>query len=660
MYCNLMVVMRKGTSARKVFDRALQSLPITQHDKIWNCYISWAKNFGVEETAIRVFRRFLMFDSSRREEFVTYLESREQYAEAARQLAICVNDDHYISPTGVTKHQMWMQLCDICSAYPEEVSSSLKVDCIIRSGIARFSDEVGKLWTKLADYYICMGQFEKARDIYEEAIHAVITVKDFSLIFDSYAKFEESVVMAKMQTKEEEEENEVGGGGEGMKEDDSDIDMRLARLEYLMDSRPLLLNSVVLRQNPHNVHEWHKRVKLMDKDDTTRILMTYMEAIKSVDPKTAVGKLSGIWLALAKFYESYDDLVNSRSILTKATKVEFRNVDELASVWCYWSEMELRHQNYDEALAVMQQAVLEPISSKKRRAAHAAAIGKTAAKGSHDTEQEDMSTYSVVDRVYKSIKVWNLYLDLEENIGSIESCRAAYDRAMEIKIATPKMILNYVGFLEDNHLFEDGFRIFERAVTLFSYPHSFPIWIAYLDKFMLRYEGTKLERLRDLFEESVKNLPKEFVPELYVKYGKAEETYGLPRHALVIYDRLSKLVSDDRKLDAYRLYIRKMEHYYGVTKTRQIYERAISELSDDNARILCLEYASVESKLGEIDRARSIFQHGSQFADPRREHIHGFWKKWKAFEQNHGNEVTFREMLRIQRSIETAFSQVCV
>lgn len=40
--------------------------------------------------------------------------------------------------------------------------------------------------------------------------------------------------------------------------------MRLARLEFLMDRRPLLLNRVLLRQNPHNVQEWLKRVKLYE------------------------------------------------------------------------------------------------------------------------------------------------------------------------------------------------------------------------------------------------------------------------------------------------------------------------------------------------------------------------------------------------------------
>lgn len=46
--------------------------------------------------------------------------------------------------------------------------------------------------------------------------------------------------------------------------DDIDLELRLARFEQLIARRPLLLNSVLLRQNPHNVHEWHKRVNLYD------------------------------------------------------------------------------------------------------------------------------------------------------------------------------------------------------------------------------------------------------------------------------------------------------------------------------------------------------------------------------------------------------------
>ncbi len=73
-------------------------------------------------------------------------------------------------------------------------------------------------------------------------------------------------------------------------------------------------------------------------------------------------------------------------------------------------------------------------------------------------------------------------------------------------------------------------------------------------------------------------------------------------------------------------------------------------------QVLCLEFAATERKLGEVDRARAIYQYGSQFADPRRDG--SYWVQWREFEEAHGNEDTFREMLRVQRSVETSFSQV--
>jgi pre-mRNA-splicing factor SYF1 len=105
----------------------------------------------------------------------------------------------------------------------------------------------------------------------------------------------------------------------------------------------------------------------------------------------------------------------------------------------------------------------------------------------------------------------------------------------------------------------------------------------------------------------------------------------------------------------YRLYVKKVEHYFGVTKTRPVYERAVAELNDVHSRALCLEFADMERTLGEIDRARAILQHGSQFADPRKDPV--YWRRWREFEEAHGNEDTFRDMLRVQRSVETANSQ---
>lgn len=113
---------------------------------------------------------------------------------------------------------------------------------------------MGRLWVALADYFIRVANFDKARDIFEEGIHTVITVRDFSQIWDAYTQFEDSMIEADMQT------------GDHLDQDEIDFDLRLARYENLINQRPLLLSSVLLRQNPHNVNEWHKRVKLYPDD----------------------------------------------------------------------------------------------------------------------------------------------------------------------------------------------------------------------------------------------------------------------------------------------------------------------------------------------------------------------------------------------------------
>lgn len=70
-------------------------------------------------------------------------------------------------------------------------------------------------------------------------------------------------------------------------------------------------------------------------------------------------------------------------------------------------------------------------------------------------------------------------------------------------------------------------------------------------------------------------------------------------------------------LQLFNIYIKKAAEIYGVPKTRQIYEKAIEALHEDNCREMCLRFAEMETKLGEIDRARAIYAHCSQVCDPR-------------------------------------------
>ncbi|XP_006107698.1 pre-mRNA-splicing factor SYF1 [Myotis lucifugus] len=473
-YCQFLVDQGRITHTRRTFDRALRALPITQHSRIWPLYLRFLRSHPLPETAVRGYRRFLKLSPESAEEYIEYLKSSDRLDEAAQRLATVVNDERFVSKAGKSNYQLWHELCDLISQNPDKVQS-LNVDAIIRGGLTGFTDQLGKLWCSLADYYIRSGHFEKARDVYEEAIRTVMTVRDFTQVFDSYAQFEESMIAAKMETTSELGREE---------EDDVDLELRLARFEQLISRRPLLLNSVLLRQNPHHVHEWHKRVAL-HQGRPREIINTYTEAVQTVDPFKATGKPHTLWVAFAKFYEDNGQLDDARIILEKATKVSFKQVDDLASVWCECGELELRHENYDQALRLLRKATALPA----RRA-----------------EYFDGSE-PVQNRVYKSLKVWSMLADLEESLGTFQSTKAVYDRILDLRIATPQIVINYAMFLEEHKYFEESFKV-RRAhqeipdssvpTLIQCWPLSYNTQVNFMASQMLKVSGSATGTVSDL------------------------------------------------------------------------------------------------------------------------------------------------------------------
>lgn len=60
-----------------------------------------------------------------------------------------------------------------------------------------------------------------------------------------------------------------------------------------------------------------------------------------------------------------------------------------------------------------------------------------------------------------------------------------------------------IWFVQEHKYFEDAFKVYERGVKIFKYPHVKDIWVTYLSKFVKRYGKSKLERARELFEHAV-------------------------------------------------------------------------------------------------------------------------------------------------------------
>jgi len=628
MYLSFLMKQPLLTLTRRAFDRALRALPLAQHNRVWALYRPFASSAS-GRTAIRIWRRYMQVHPEDAEEFIELLVGLGEYTEAVQTYIKILNDPKFKSKDARGPFQFWTDMLELLIEHAREVRTGIvtgiNVDKIVRSGIARFLDQRGILWVSLARYWINMGDHERARNTFEEGITTVMTVRDFTMIFDTYAEAEEAVIGILMEQATERQEK-----GALDEDADFDLDIRMLRFEQLMDRRPFLLNDVLLRQNPNNVNEWEKRVALWG-DNKKEVVQTYTDAIAAINPRKATGKFYLLWVSYAKLYEQGGDLRNARVILEKAVKVPYKSVAELAELWCEWAEMELRNENFDMAVSIMAKA--------------------TQASKRSNVDYFD-ETLSPQQRVHKSWKLWSFYVDLVESVGTIEETRAIYDRIFELRIATPQTVVNYANLLEENKYYEDSYKIYERGLDLFSYPVAFELWNLYLSKAVTRQVA--IERLRDLFEQAVEGCPPKFAKSLYLMYGALEEERGLARHAMRIYERATRAVSDSDRAEMFTYYITKSASNFGLTSTRSIYERAIAALPDNEAKDMCLNFAEMERRLGEIDRARAIYGHASQFCDPRSTPI--FWTKWEQFEVQHGNEDTFKEMLRIKRSVQAQYN----
>jgi len=92
--------------------------------------------------------------------------------------------------------------------------------------------------------------------------------------------------------------------------------------------------------------------------------------------------------------------------------------------------------------------------------------------------------------------------------------------------------LNYCKFLQQNSFFEEAFRVYERALEVFPWPHCYELWLAYLRHLTERYGEEKLERIRDLFEQVLVKAPLERRRPFFLMYANFEEQFGLLRHAM--------------------------------------------------------------------------------------------------------------------------------
>ena len=212
--------------------------------------------------------------------------------------------------------------------------------------------------------------------------------------------------------------------------------------------------------------------------------------------------------------------------------------------------------------------------------------------------------------------------------------------------------------------FEQSFRLYEKAVALFPWPSSLAVWLRYLATFHARFEGTKLERSRDLFDSALATVPSsdfEAIELLSMMYAEMEERHGAPHRIMRIYAQLCGRVraSPSHLASAFRVRVARAIELFGYECAREVLEEALNTLQNHaDALDFSVCFASMEEYLGEYERARKIFMHGAQMANPASEgaEVKAFWTAWRGFEARRGSQETFRDMMRQKRAVGARFS----
>jgi pre-mRNA-splicing factor SYF1 len=581
------------TRTRKVFDLSLNRLPLTQHDLIWEAYLPWSLSMRSTESTCRILRRYLIFNPGYLADFVDFLINNQFYSEAVVRIQELLNVED--SP------ELWRKLAEVVSKHPESCRYS---DELLKTCESRMDDKA-EAWGLLAEFYIRSGDLDNARATYEKALNELDSVKHFTVIFAAYAELEEQVLQSVLTNPDAAES-------------------AISRLETLLTRREELLSDVKLRENPNDVEEWLKRVSLYP-ESIEKQLRTYAKAVTLVDPFKARGSPQHLWINFAKLYENHGQMSSARLVFHKGTLSTMKKSDQLADIWEEWIEMELRHRHYSDALHLSKTVCLKQQKSYKAK-----------------TAQAEVST---------SIRLWSLYLDLEESLGSLESTREAYEKMITNKFATVQTVLNYVKYLEGHELWEESFRAYEKGLNKFSWPHVYDVWVSYLTSFVSRFGKTKLERARDLFEQVLSTCPKDKIKVFYMMYAQLEEKFGLGNHVIEIFEKAIRDVPTSNVPEVFLTYMQKVNEFYGIIKMRNLFELGFEVIQETSHVIdLGLQFVEIEKKLGEVERARNIFIYISQFCDARKTEHLKFWNKWNEFEVYHGSQDTFREMMRIKRT----------
>lgn len=682
LYIQFLFLQRKVQNIRIIFNLALQNITLNQHEDLWEYQLKYNKNIKNKLINYEYIKRYVTIYP---ENIVHLFNHYVKYKMCKHALntffyMISCDDQENLQLEEKSIYDLYRELFHLISS-----RKILHNDVLVslRKNIDTFKryENVTSIYTLLANSFVYEGRWNKAMDAYEEGILECYTVNDFSVLFEGYIETMKILIELKMRR---EEGNEItNNSGEETDEDNFDhlppsgndcadesvVDLYMDKINYLLDKRKVFIADIKLKNNQKNVYVWLGKIDAVE--TTEEKVDLYNRCLKHFEDGDYEGRISDVYISYAYFHYNRNEYEKAVNVFNRSVRYHnFKTLNEIASVYCSWIEVELLEGNFKKALRIARLVI--DLSNGGGRGRSISRMKNYTGANAHE-ESDSLIGRNIPmlgDDHFRSlnqnfcllnnVKLACLILDLEINYGTIETSINLFDILYHKKIITVKMVLSFANYLYENKYFYECFKTYEKAISIFHYPYLYPVYVHYISKYVQRYKDKNISYVRELYKQAIYGvdektfIPKEFAKNIFLMYASFEEHYGFLKRSLSIYKEAVPFLSEPDKVKFYKLFISKVSKSYGVHKAREAFEEAIQTLKDDDAREICLLYIDMEYKLNEYDRVRALYIYTAQFTNPS---VHlSFYQDWREFEALHGNEHTFREMIRIKRSVLSLFS----
>ncbi|QLL30722.1 hypothetical protein HG536_0A05370 [Torulaspora globosa] len=493
-----------------------------------------------------------------------------------------------------------------------------------------------KMTTMLAKFYVKNGGHEKVVQLLEDSLAKVATVQDFHVLYETYLNYEKSYIQTVLQELQTKTEPVCEKKWKGQ------LDNHMDRLQNLVETYELRLNDLKIRQNPNLVANWSERAALVRTNvDKCSI---YSQAILTIDPfKVNVpGSFGKLWCDYANLYWKARDYESAREVYDRGLRVPYPYIEDLENIWSSWVENEMEEAGLEVALKLLETALRVPENPELLLAEFNEGDRKVPAQGV----------------IFSSLKLWQLYLDFTESLcaqtsEAVEKMVNLYEQAIALKVATPKMFVDYAHFLQDRGEKLASFQVYERAIGLFPPETQFQFWNLYLAESTAEENLLAKEHIREIFEQALEILIPSGIDckAIFILYSDFEERCGLSNRCVeILLEGCRKTADLEDKVTLWQICLLKVKELLGNEESRRFYEECIQSLPNSKVIKFAIEFADTEATLGEIERARGIMKCAAQLLPPGRNAL--LWESWDEFEVRYGDRESYKEMLKLKRRLE--------